>query len=97
MRENISFDVSAADRRRLEQLVSDRNTPAKVVWRAKIILATAGGLGTMAIMRASGKSKPCVWRWQERFMREGVDGLLRDKTPLSSKVSHFPSRRISRH
>ena len=80
MRENISFDVSAADRRRLEQLVSDRNTPAKIVWRAKIILATADGLGTMAIMRASGKSKPCVWRWQERFMREGVDGLLHDKT-----------------
>jgi hypothetical protein len=27
-----------------------------------------------------------VWRWQERFMREGVDGLLRDKTrPPDSK------------
>jgi Homeodomain-like domain len=25
-------------------------------------------------------SKPCVWRWQERFMREGVASLLRDKT-----------------
>jgi homeodomain-containing protein len=21
-----------------------------------------------------------VWRWQERFMREGLGGLLRDKT-----------------
>jgi transposase len=31
-------------------------------------------------MRRSSKSKPCVWRWQERFMREGVPGLLRDKT-----------------
>ena len=31
-------------------------------------------------MRATGKSKPCVWRWQERFADEGVDGLLRDKT-----------------
>src|SRR3546814_16048675 len=29
---------------------------------------------------ATGKSKTCVWRWQERFMAEGVDGLLRDKT-----------------
>jgi transposase len=28
----------------------------------------------------SGKSKTCVWRWQERFMREGVAGLTRDKT-----------------
>ena len=66
MRENVSFDVRAVDRQRLEQLASDRNTPSKVVWRAKIILATADGLGTVAIMRATGKSKPCVWRWQER-------------------------------
>src|SRR4051794_18016233 len=31
-------------------------------------------------MRRTGKSKTCVWRWQERFAQEGVDGLLRDKT-----------------
>lgn len=31
-------------------------------------------------MEATGKSKTCVWRWQERFMAEGVDGLLRDKS-----------------
>lgn len=31
-------------------------------------------------MAATGKSKTCVWGWQERFMAEGVDGLLRDKT-----------------
>ena len=43
-------------------------------------LGTADGLGTGEIMRRTGKSKPCVWRWQERFMREGVAGLLRDKT-----------------
>lgn len=38
------------------------------------------GLGTVAIMAATGKSKTCVWRWQERFMAEGVDGLLRDNS-----------------
>lgn len=80
MRKNISVDVSGADRIWLAQIVADRNQPSKVVWRAKIILATADGLGTMAIMRATGKSKPCVWRWQERYACEGVEGLLRDKT-----------------
>src|SRR4029450_3920482 len=80
MREGISIEVSAADRARLEAVVADRNRPQKHVWRARIILATAGGLGTNAIMRRAGVSKPCVWRWQERFMAEGVDGLLRDKT-----------------
>jgi len=80
MREGISVEVSAADRARLEAVVADRNSPQKHVWRARIILATADGCGTAEIMRRAGKSKPCVWRWQERFMREGVAGLLRDRT-----------------
>ena len=71
---------------RLEALIADRNTPAKVVWRAEIVLATADGLGTNAIMRRTGKSKPCVWRWQERYVEEGVDGLLRDKTRPPGKT-----------
>ena len=80
MREGISIEVSAADRERLAAVVADRNSPQKHVWRAQIILATAEGCGTAEIMRRAGVSKPCVWRWQERFMREGVVGLLRDKT-----------------
>jgi transposase len=44
------------------------------------VLATAEGCGTAEIMRRTGKSKSCVWRWQERFMQEGVPGLLHDKS-----------------
>src|ERR1700758_1308769 len=80
MREGISIEVSAADRERLAAVVADRNSPQKHVWRARVILATAEGCGTAEIMRRAGVSKPCVWRWQERFMREGVTGLLHDKT-----------------
>ncbi len=80
MREGIIIEVGAADRDRLERIVADRNSRQKHAWRAKIILATADGLGTAEIMRRAGVSKPSVWRWQERFMREGVAGLLRDKT-----------------
>jgi transposase len=80
MREGITVKVSAADRARLEAVVADGNSRQKHVWRARIVLATADGCGTAEIMRRSGKSKPCVWRWQERFMRQGVPGLLRDKT-----------------
>jgi adenylate cyclase len=80
MREGITVEVSAADRARLQAVVADWNSSQKHAWRARIILATAEGCGTAEIMRRSGKSKPCVWRWQERLMREGVPGLLRDKT-----------------
>ena len=72
--------VTPEDRRRLEAIVRDCNRPQKHVARAKVIVATDDGGGTSEIMRRSGLSKPVVWRWQERFMHEGVDGLPRDKT-----------------
>jgi transposase len=80
MRTGISITLKPVDRRRLETLVGDRNTPHKHVWRAEIVLLSAAGVGTNEIIRQTGKAKTCVWRWQERFMQEGYDGLLRDKT-----------------
>ena len=80
MRAGGSLSVSSADAGRLRSVVQDRNAPQKQVWRAEIVLLTAEGVGTSAIMRRTGKSKTCVWRWQERFTEEGFDGLPRDKT-----------------
>jgi transposase len=93
MRKDVVVEVGAPDRSRLEAIVADRNSPQKHVWRARIVLLTGEGLGTVEIMRRTGKSKTCVWRWQERFMAEGVDGLLRDKTrpsrvpPLAPQIA----------
>jgi len=93
MRTGISIEVSPAERQRLRAVVDDRNAAQKHAWRAEIVLLTAEGLGTNEIMRRTGKSKACVWRWQERFMQEGFDGLLRDKTrpsrikPLGAEVA----------
>src|SRR5918997_5346288 len=95
MREGISVEVSATDRARLEAVVADRNSPQKHVWRAGIILATADGCGPAEIMRRTGKSKPCVWRWQERFMRESVPGLLRDKSRKPGKAP-LPAATVDR-
>ncbi len=82
MLKGITVTVAAKDRARLEAIVADRNSPQKHVWRARIILLTADGCGTAEIMRGSDTSKTAVWRWQERFMIEGVAGLLRNKTRL---------------
>src|SRR5450432_2201385 len=90
MREGISITVKSSECRRLKALLKNRNAPQKHVWRAQIVLLSAEGLGTTEIMRRSGKSKPCVWRWQERFMEEGVDGLLRDKTRKARKARLGP-------
>ena len=82
MRTGISFTVSADERQRLRAIVADPKSPQKHVWRARIVLLSDEGLGTSAIMAKTAKSKTCVWRWQERFMHERVDGLLHDKSRL---------------
>jgi transposase len=93
MHERTNIRLSAADRRTLEAMVANRNSPQKHVWRAKIVLLTAKGHGTAAIMRATGKAKTVIWRWQDRFREEGVAGLWRDRTrpsripPLSPEVA----------
>ena len=87
MRTGIFITLKPGDRRRLAALTRDRNAPHKHVWRAEIVLLSADGVGTNEIMRQTGKSKTCVWRWQERFMQAGYDGLLRDKT----RPSRIPS------
>ena len=92
MRTGISITITRSVRGRLEAITRDRNASQKHAWRAAIILSSADGVGTNEIMRRTGKSKTCVWRWQERFAEEGVDGLLRDKTrtpwvaPLGQEV-----------
>src|SRR5215831_12835497 len=91
MRTDVSLSVTPADLDRLHALVKDRNASQKHVWRAQIVLLTAEGVGTNAIMRETGKSKTCVWRWQERFAAGGVDGLLRDKTRPSRIAKLDPS------
>ncbi|CAM3023018.1 hypothetical protein JHFBIEKO_3121 [Methylobacterium mesophilicum] len=49
MRSGISFTLPVSDGLRLEALVADRDTSQKHVWRARVALLSANGLGTHAI------------------------------------------------
>ena len=64
----------------MHRLVKDRNTPQKVVWRARIVLLAGNGIGAVAVARQVGKSVPTVRRWRRRYVAAGVDGLLKDAT-----------------
>ncbi|MEO9130877.1 MAG: helix-turn-helix domain-containing protein, partial [Sphingomonas sp.] len=94
MREGISFILSSADRQQLNAITAAPQSPQKHVWRARIVLLSGDGEGTSTIMSQTSKSKTCVWRWQERFMHEGVDGLLRDKSRPPGKMP-IPSTRVA--
>src|SRR3984893_6640610 len=92
MRKGIEVRLGPGERERLEAVIGSGNSPQKHVWRARIVLLSAEGVGTMAIQRQTGKGKPTIWRWQARFMAEGVDGLLHEATrpagrpPLTAAV-----------
>jgi transposase len=91
MRQRTALHVTPADRLCLEAVVANRNGRQKHVWRARVVLAAADGCGTAAIARRVGLSRPSVRRWRERFAREGVAGLLRDKTRKPGKAPLPPA------
>ena len=72
--------LSDGERKRLEQVAGHPRSLQKHAWRARIVLALGAGHGLVETIRRTGMSKPTVWRWWDRFLAEGVDGLLRDAT-----------------
>jgi hypothetical protein len=56
------IELPETDRQRLNELVSNRNTPQKVVWRSRIVLLSAAGMRPPAIAAAVGKSELTVRR-----------------------------------
>jgi hypothetical protein len=79
----------------LQWIIRDRDNAQKHIWRALIIVLTADGVGTTALTRAVGKGRTVVWRWQERFMHEGVEGLTCDKT-RPSRIPALPAATVDR-
>src|SRR5918911_4358203 len=80
MAQTVCIILRAIERERLAAIVSDRNRQRKHIERAQVVLASAEGKPVQRIATQLGVSRPMVWRWQQRFAEEGVDGLLRDKT-----------------
>jgi transposase len=82
--------LSRLDRAELAGWVVGRNTPQKLVWRARIVLMWADGAGVTAIVRALGKTKKTAYRWRDRCIELGIEGLKRDasrpgrKKPLAA-------------
>jgi transposase len=95
MRKIERISISEADRERLERLVRGRNTPQKIVWRARIVLLANDGLTAEGIAAAVGKSLLTVRRWRHRYVAKGVDGLLKDAT-RPSRVKPLSAETIKR-
>jgi hypothetical protein len=74
------LSMTTIDRKQLEQLVSDRNAPQKVVWRANIALAANEGMAANAIAATVGRRVLTLRHRRRRYDAVGVDGLIEDAT-----------------
>ena len=95
MAQTVCILLRSLDRERLAAIAADRNRQRKHLERARVILASAEGGPVKQIATQIGVSRPTVWRWQQRFAEDGVDGLLRDKTRQPGKLP-IPAETVER-
>lgn len=89
---SLSTPIESVQQSLLERLARGRNTPHKVVLRARIVLSHAEGMSKVAIGNMLQVSRPTVDVWLKRFRVGGVDALLRDAPRPGGKKPLTPER-----
>src|SRR3954467_4952007 len=86
-------ELTDQERQELEQLAGSRTTEARLVERARIVLAAAQGRGPSAIARDLGISRPTVYTWIKRFNAQGVAAL--PDQPRSGRPATYPPEQVA--
>src|SRR5580692_12065671 len=69
------LDCSADVRAELTAMSRGRSEEARMVERARIVLACLQGKEIEQVARETGASVPTVSKWRRRFAQDGVNGL----------------------
>ena len=78
MRVAPKITLTDEDRQLLQRWAKGRSTQARLVLRAKIVLAAAEGKQNKLIARELGTNHPLVSKWRTRFAKQGVAGIEKD-------------------
>jgi transposase len=78
MRRACRITLSDADRTVLERWSRGRSTPARLITRARVVLAAAEGELNKDIAAELKITRGAVARWRDRFAQSGVAGLKKD-------------------
>lgn len=85
--------VTDEQRLKLESWARGRNTPHKIVLRAKIVLLAAEGIPSKTIAQQLGTSQPTVALWRKRFAEMGLPGLEKD-APRPGRLPSVPEETV---
>ncbi len=78
MRVADAVSLTQEERVTLARWSRGRSTPARLVLRAKIVLAAAEGLENKAIAAQLGCTRRTVGTWRSRFAARGIEGIQKD-------------------
>jgi len=70
--------LSDEDRQVLQRWARGRSTPARLVLRARIVLAAAEGKENKSIAAELNTNRPLVGKWRTRFAQRGLAGIEKD-------------------
>src|SRR3954453_17613176 len=78
MRRACQITLSHEDRSTLERWSRGRSTQARLVTRARVVLAAADGKQNKDVAAELNISRGAVARWRDRFAASGVAGIKTD-------------------
>lgn len=73
--------LSGEQEEELQRWVRRPKTAQGLAFRARIILASAGGESDMAVAAQLGTTRETVGKWRRRFLKAGCDALLDEPRP----------------
>jgi transposase len=85
--------LTPEERRAVEDLARSRTAEARLVERARIVLAAAQGRRPSAIARDLGISRPTVYTWIKRFNARGTAAL--PDQPRSGRPATYPPEQVA--
>ena len=92
---NISkaLPINNEQKKDLQLLVSNGNTPQKISLRSQAILLAWDGLATIKIAKDLKVSRPSIISWRQRFLKSGIDGLLKD-APRPGRKKEISDKKV---
>lgn len=83
---------SGADRAQLEALVANGRTPQKTAQRARIVLMLINRAKPSHVAQTLGLSRMRIRLWAQRYLAQGVEGVLLDATRPPGREPVSPER-----
>ncbi len=87
--------ITEAQRETLQTWIGARNSPQKVVFRSRIVLAAASGTSNNRIAQELKTSRPTVILWRNRFAQAGTAGLIED-APGRGRPAQITAARVKK-